>query len=514
MNDRQLNKDYPESANLISTTDPKSYITYANEEFCAIAGYDEKELIAKPHNMVRHKDMPKAAFRQMWDYLQSGKSWMGLVKNQCKGEKHYWVSAFVTPITGVDGSTIEYQSVRTKPTDSQIDRASKLYKKMSSVDTCRAKPRVAFHSIAAIFSTILATISIASAMTQPTIPAVAIALISTLLMLLMFIQRRRFEIAKDLAKSIYDNPLMEKLYTNHFDDYSRLELALMMKSTELRAVCARATETSGHILLSAEDEFGTIQAMGQSLDRQCNETEQVAVAIAELSYSIEDVARSAANSSKLAEEADKKSNEGLRSIKNTITEINSLTHELTHTRFIITRLAQDSQQIETILDLITTIADQTNLLALNAAIEAARAGDAGRSFAVVAGEVRNLASKTAASANEIHSMIAQLQRTANSAVSSMTKGGELSIRCNMRANETGHILQAISDKLNMVTDSSIQIATAIDQQATVTQEVNRNVSNIKALANETSTTSQTSIERTSVLVERIEALQRLMKQFQ
>lgn len=513
MNDRQLNNDYPESANLISTTDPKSYITYANQQFCDIAGYNEEELIANPHNMVRHKDMPKEAFKQMWSYLQSGKSWMGLVKNQCKGEKHYWVSAFVTPIKGVDGSTIEYQSVRTKPTEAQTDRATKLYSKLSA-GTYNAKPRVAFHNLTTICSAVLALISIASAVVQQSIPTLAIALISIILMSLVLMQRHRFNTVKELAKSIYDNPLMEAPYTDHFDDYSRLELALMMKSAELRAVSARATETSGDILLSAEDEFGTIQAMGQSLDRQCHETEQVAAAIEELSHSIDDVAKSAANASKLAEEADKESNDGLTSIQNTINEINSLTHELEQTRSIITQLAQDSQQIETILEVITTISEQTNLLALNAAIEAARAGEAGRGFAVVADEVRNLASKTGSSANEIHSMIAQLQQTANSAVNAMEKGGELSVRCKERANETGEVLNVISDKLNRVSDSSMQIATAVDQQATVTQEVNRNVSNIKALADETSATSQTSIERTSVLVDRIEALQRLMKQFQ
>ncbi|MGY5749231.1 methyl-accepting chemotaxis protein [Vibrio antiquarius] len=514
MNDKQLNNDYPESANLISTTDPKSYITYANQQFCDVAGYDKEELITNPHNMVRHKDMPKAAFKQMWDYLQSGKSWMGLVKNQCKGEKHYWVSAFVTPIKGVDGSTIEYQSVRTKPTEAQIDRATKLYKKMSAGVVYKAKPRVAFHNIAAVLSTILALISIASATIQPTIFALVIVLVSTILMSLVFLQRYRFNIATELAKSVYDNPLMETVYTDHIDDYSRLELALMMKSAELRAVSARATETSGDVLLSAEDEFDTIQAMGKSLDRQCHETEQVATAIEELSHSIGEVAKSAANASELAEEADKKSAEGLTSIKCTINEISSLTHELDQNRSIITQLTQDSQQIETILGVITTISEQTNLLALNAAIEAARAGESGRGFAVVADEVRNLASKTGSSANEIHSMIAQLQQTANRAVNAMEKGGELSVRCKERANETGEMLQDISDKLNMVSDSSIQIATAVDQQAKVTQDINRNISNIKALADETSVTSQTSIERTRVLVDRIEGLQRLMKQFQ
>ncbi len=513
MTDHKLNTDYPQSANLISTTDPSSHITYANQQFSDIAGYSQDELIGHPHNMVRHKDMPKAAFRQMWSYLKEGKSWMGLVKNQCKGEKHYWVSAFVTPIKGDDGSTIEYQSVRTKPTAEQIERATTLYRNLNNEKPVR-RFRIAFHQLAMWTSALLSIAAIANALIAPSALAIALAFMCVISLGLASYQNSRFNSIRKLATNIYDNALMEVPYTNHFDDYSRIELALNMKTAELRAVSARATETSGDILISAEDEFGTIQAMGQSLDTQCHETEQVAAAIEELTHSIDDVAKSAANASKLAEEADQESNDGLASITSTIQEINFLTQELESTRGIITQLAQDSQQIETILEVITTISEQTNLLALNAAIEAARAGEAGRGFAVVADEVRNLASKTGSSANEIHSMIAQLQQTANSAVSAMEKGGELSERCKERANETGEVLHAISNKLNLVSDSSIQIATAVDQQATVTQEVNRNVSNIKTLADETAAMSHSSIERTSMLVDRIEALQRLMKQFQ
>ena len=118
-----FNKEYAKDANLISTTDPSSLITYANHDFCHVAEYEMDELIGKPHNVVRHSDMPKQAFAQMWQYLKAGKSWMGLVKNQCQGDKHYWVSAFVTPIKGEDGETVEYQSVRSRPTEAQTERA-------------------------------------------------------------------------------------------------------------------------------------------------------------------------------------------------------------------------------------------------------------------------------------------------------------------------------------------------------------------------------------------------------
>ena len=216
----------------------------------------------------------------------------------------------------------------------------------------------------------------------------------------------------------------------------------------------------------------------------------------------------------LAEEADQESEKGLSSIHSTIAEVTALEAELAQAQTIINRLSQDSQKIDSILEVITAISEQTNLLALNAAIEAARAGEAGRGFAVVADEVRNLASKTGSSASEIHTMIRQLQETAESAVGAMENGIALSCRCKHRADETGDVLSTISDKLNQVTDSSIQIATAVEQQASVTQEINRNIINIKQLADDTSQTSQSSIERTSHLVNNLEGLERLMKQFQ
>ncbi|EKO3941859.1 methyl-accepting chemotaxis protein [Vibrio fluvialis] len=117
------NKDYPENISFISTTQPSSHITYANEAFCDVAEYELDEMLAQPHNMVRHPEMPKAAFEQLWQYLNQGKSWMGIVKNRCKGPRHYWVSAFVTPIKDAQGNIVEHQSVRSKPSKEQVARA-------------------------------------------------------------------------------------------------------------------------------------------------------------------------------------------------------------------------------------------------------------------------------------------------------------------------------------------------------------------------------------------------------
>lgn len=120
------NLELPQDANILSTTDTQSCITYVNSDFIKISGFTEVELQGQSHNIVRHPDMPAAAFEHMWATLKAGCFWMGLVKNRCKNGDHYWVSAYVTPIRG-NGQTTEYQSVRTKLDPVQVQAAEQLY---------------------------------------------------------------------------------------------------------------------------------------------------------------------------------------------------------------------------------------------------------------------------------------------------------------------------------------------------------------------------------------------------
>ena len=124
------NVDFAPDANILSTTDLTSAITYANPDFIKISGYSREELLGAPHNLLRHPDMPSAAFAHMWRTLKRGRSWMGMVKNRCKNGDHYWVSAYVTPVTR-DGQAVEYQSVRTKPSVRQIEAAERAYAQLN-----------------------------------------------------------------------------------------------------------------------------------------------------------------------------------------------------------------------------------------------------------------------------------------------------------------------------------------------------------------------------------------------
>ncbi|MBW3698133.1 PAS domain S-box protein [Vibrio sp. T187] len=506
------NRNFSATDNLISTTTPESHITYVNQAFCNVAGYEQEELLNEPHNLVRHADMPKSAFQQMWQYLSSGKNWMGLVKNKCKGgEEHYWVSAFVTPIKDENDNIIEYQSVRSRASDPQIERAESLYQKLTSNRLCRDHRLSTLKALWAL--TLCNLIAAPALIALDAFPLPLLTGINLATLLCVYQHNRRYKSVSTLAKETYDNELVEHVYTGYKDDFSQIQLALLMKKAELRAVSARAEDTTSQILISAEEEFATIQTISERIDAQCQETEQVATAVEELTHSINEVATSALSASDLTTEASIQSKQGLTSILDTISVVDSLAQELEQSQQVINQLAEDSQKIESILDVISTISDQTNLLALNAAIEAARAGEAGRGFAVVADEVRNLASKTGSSASEIHAMISQLQATAEKAVQTMQRGGSLSVQCKQQAGLTGEVLEQIYDKLEKVTDSSHQIANAVDEQSQVTKEVNMNVVKIRELALSTADTSSHSIARTSKLVDDIEQLQRLMNQF-
>lgn len=510
-------REFSAHHNLISTTDTQSRITYANEHFCDIAGYHSSELEGQFHNIVRHPDMPKAAFKDMWDHLKNKKSWMGIVKNRCKTGEHYWVNAYVTPILDSNGNIFEYQSVRTKPSRNEIARATKYYQLINQGKMpCALRfPAIstAFVSKFLSFSALIALITNSVLSGANYLSAVAIVLI-TLQFFYAFWWGNKLQNMASIAKENFDTDLTQVLYTGRRDHLSAIELALKMKKAELRAIVGRTGDTSATILQSAEDDAGNIQSITANIDQQRAETEQLATAINEMSSSIREVANSASATSELTNEARQTAAQGQDSIKTTVSAVHALHDELESTKAVIDELAVNTKQIGSILDVITNIAEQTNLLALNAAIEAARAGEQGRGFAVVADEIRSLALKTRMSTDEIQQMISKLQLSASSAVQTMDHGASLSETCRLQANAAGEIFSQISNMLNHVTDASHQIATAVEEQAYVTDEINRSIHNIRELADTSTVSSHNAVDRIALLVERLQGLSRLINQFQ
>ncbi|WP_372239701.1 methyl-accepting chemotaxis protein [Pseudomonas sp. 8Z] len=214
---------------------------------------------------------------------------------------------------------------------------------------------------------------------------------------------------------------------------------------------------------------------------QSDRTVQVATAINELGSTVNEIARNAENAADVAREATQHAGDGGKVVSQAQQQINALNGELEQAAKVIEALASQTNAISTTLNTIRSISEQTNLLALNAAIEAARAGEQGRGFAVVADEVRTLASRSGASTEEIQQVIDRLQNESRSAVEAMAKGQRQSALVVDYANKASAALEQINSHIGQISDQNIQVATATEEQSSVVEEINRNIVDINEL---------------------------------
>ena len=236
-------------------------------------------------------------------------------------------------------------------------------------------------------------------------------------------------------------------------------------------------------LVSASGELNAIAGqMATGTNDQFNRTDQVATAMTEMSATAQEVARHAASASRAADEADHSAREGGEVMKVTIATIGQMRNEILNTGTIIRRLETDSVRIGKVLEVIRGIAEQTNLLALNAAIEAARAGEAGRGFAVVADEVRSLAQRTAASIIEINGIIEAVQTGAVDAAEAIVSGQSCSDESVEKVTQAGAMLAHITQAVEAIRDMNRQIATAAEEQTSVAEDISRNITQITTVA--------------------------------
>ncbi|MFL7024818.1 PAS domain-containing methyl-accepting chemotaxis protein [Enterovibrio norvegicus] len=503
---------FPVDYNLLSTTDTRGIIKYVSDEFCEVAGYTRDELIGQPHNMVRHPSMPPAAFQNMWDFIKSGKSWMGMVKNRSQNGDHYWVNAFASPIKS-NGQIVEYQSVRMVPDRKAVDRAEKLYPQLLAGKTPSAlkMPRSRLWQRASMWFGLSAVLAGGAGFFGGFIASVAVQFVVSIVAIYML--TRRLERVTSRARSAYDNPLMEFIYNGAIDDVSEIELALKMREAELNAVVGRIMDGSDQVLAAANLAKENGQRTSSNLDRQNAETDQIAAAINQMSATANDMSGNTQSASDAAMEAQEATLAGMETVGKTVDAIQHLAKQLDTASSVISELEEHGKRIGAVSDVIQGIAEQTNLLALNAAIEAARAGEQGRGFAVVADEVRALAQRTQESTSEIQDVISQIQNGTKQAVESMERGTALSVDCVSSAEQAGEVLRRSQELVTDINDRNHQIATAVQEQAAVSNEMNGNIQSVSEVSQETINIARESVDEAETLYQALQEQKRLVKQF-
>jgi methyl-accepting chemotaxis protein len=257
----------------------------------------------------------------------------------------------------------------------------------------------------------------------------------------------------------------------------------------------------------------TVDKNTASIQKQREHTEQVATAMNEMTATVVEVARNAAQAASSANDANAQAVEGNQVVSQAVASINSLASEIDQASSVIKQLESDVGGIGAILEVIRSVSEQTNLLALNAAIEAARAGEHGRGFAVVADEVRTLASRTQASTNEIQTMIEKLQAGAEKAVAAMDASHNMTGKSVQLASESGDALEAITQSIAIINDMNSQISTASDQQSSVAEEINQSVVMINSISEETVAVANETSASSSNLTNLANELSRAVSQF-
>lgn len=297
------------------------------------------------------------------------------------------------------------------------------------------------------------------------------------------------------------------------DEMSQIAHRFNVMTEKFNALIQQIISSAGQ-LATASDEVSTVaKESANNVECQRHETDQVATAINEMTATVHEVANNAGNAAGAAANADNEARSGKAIVENTSKVIAVLAHEIENAARVTKGVEEDSKTIGSVLDVIKGIAEQTNLLALNAAIEAARAGEQGRGFAVVADEVRTLASRTQESTQEINSMIEQLQSSTQNAVSTMGESRILADSSVADITQTGQALNEITELVTQATSMNTHISVAADEQGRVAEEINQNIVRISQIAEETTSGSNQTAESSQKVMSLADELKLLMKQF-
>ncbi|MDX5407869.1 MAG: methyl-accepting chemotaxis protein [Chromatiaceae bacterium] len=297
------------------------------------------------------------------------------------------------------------------------------------------------------------------------------------------------------------------------DEFGSIADSTNNMAQQLQQVIVEIGDATTQVATAAEQSSAVTLQTSKGVQQQQQDTEMVATAMHEMSATVRDVAASTSQAAQLSDSVQAAAIQGQARLQQTVALIQRLSGQVESTATVIDKVKHDSDAITSVLDVIRGIAEQTNLLALNAAIEAARAGEQGRGFAVVADEVRTLAQRTAQSTGDIQRMIEGLQQGAQQASDAMVVSLEQAQEGRDKVAETGEILALLMQDIKSINDRNIQIASAAEQQAAVAEEINQKIINISDVAVQTSAGAEQTASTSSELARLAEQLQLTVARF-
>lgn len=489
---------------VISKTDLRGNITYANDDFVRISGYTREELIGAPQNIVRHPDMPKQAFADLWATLKQKKAWGGIICNRCKNGDVYWVLAFVAPIVK-DTQVVGYTSIRVKPPEEALKVAKALYKRLNAGDTsvilrngvatptslaARLK-RVfnfslgaKFNGLALLVTLILGALGANAVLIGRTAELYVIAPALALILVGLYALRRsviaQLKEATGFLGSLSSGNLYDRIMARGDDELGQLSQWLRILQVNIRLLVSQIQESTRQVNESSSSIVHGNNDLAARTEAQSANLQQTATAMDEITSTVTSNADNAVSASALVHKTSDIAREGRGAMGQVTTVMNDI--------------YEGSRKITDIISVIDAIAFQTNILALNAAVEAARAGEEGRGFAVVAGEVRALAQRSATAAKEIKELIVASSGNVEKAHGSVREAERTMSQILESAEKAAQLMTDIANASREQSVGVSQVSAAIAQ---LDQLNSQNESQVDAVAG----TSQNMLRQANALAE-------------